>query len=194
MKPPLRNNLEWKLLKSKLLLTRDLLLTWYLLNAQRAANWGVERYLHTYQAGMSKGSDVPRDSNTVSQLSIQTKAFFSTGLERDAELHREKIWCHRARTSKVLRMQPSDGEYDIIRRSYMSEVRKAFEYLEVIYGRSAMCIIILWANGFRCILFFTHAGSLVDTCSITLWPVLPFWPKHHLCHPENHLSLLLKNT
>ena len=57
---------------------------------------------------------------TVSPLSIQTKAFFSACFRRDAEWQREKIWCHSVRTIKVLRMQPSDGEYDIIWRSYMS--------------------------------------------------------------------------
>ena len=48
------------------------------------------------------------NSNTVSPLSIQTKAFYSTGLRRETE-HREKI-----------RMQRLDGEYDIMSRSYVS--------------------------------------------------------------------------
>ena len=58
--------------------------------------------------------------HTVSTLRIQTKAFFSTDLKMDAEQHREKIWCHSVRTINVLRMQSSDGEYDIIWRIYMS--------------------------------------------------------------------------
>ena len=61
-----------------------------------------------------------RAAVTVSTLSIQTKAFFSTGSRRDAELNRDNIWCHSVRSIKVLRMQPSDEDYDIIWRSCMS--------------------------------------------------------------------------
>ena len=39
---------------------------------------------------------------------------------RDAEQQREMVRCHSVHTIKVCRMQPSDGEYGIIWRGYMS--------------------------------------------------------------------------
>ena len=69
----------------------------------------------------AKSNSLPQNATyTIPPLSIQTKAFFNTGLRRDAELHCEQIRCHSVRTIKVLRMQPLDGEYDIIWQSYMS--------------------------------------------------------------------------
>ena len=66
------------------------------------------------------GAAIGITCSTVSLLSIQTNAFFSTGSRRNAEWYREKIRCHSVRTIKVLRMQPLNGDYDIIWRSYMS--------------------------------------------------------------------------
>ena len=57
--------------------------------------------------------------NTV-QVNIQTNAFFSNDLRRNAEYHHEQTLCHSMHNSKVLPMQPLDVVQDVIWRSYVS--------------------------------------------------------------------------